>query len=101
MARCVTRYRGNHKIQSFACQDQLLCMAFAQLIYRESLRDIEACVRSPTEKLYHMGICGQVSSNTPVNANATRDWQIYAESAQRLIGIAKELYINKPFDVWT
>jgi hypothetical protein len=99
LARCVARYRGNHKIQSFACQDQFLCMAFAQLTFRESLRDIEACLRSQSEKLYHMGIRGQVSRNTLANANATRDWRIYADFAQRLIGIARELYINEPFGV--
>ena len=99
LARCVARYRGNHKIQSFTCQDQFLCMAFAQLTFRESLRDIEACLRSQTEKLYHMGIRGQVSRNTLANANATRDWRIYADFAQRLIGIARKLYINEPFGV--
>src|SRR5882762_9593692 len=99
LARCVARYRGNHKIQSFTCQDQFLCMAFAQLTFRESLRDIEACLRSQTEKLYHMGIRGQVSRNTLANANATRDWRIYADFAQRLIGIARNLYINEPFGV--
>ena len=97
--RCVAQYRGNHKIQSFTCQDQFLCMAFAQLTFRESLRDIEACLRSQTEKLYHMGIRGQVSRNTLGNANATRDWRIYADFAQRLIGIARKLYINEPFGV--
>jgi hypothetical protein len=100
LARCVARYRGNHKIQSFTCQDQFLCMAFAQLTFRESLRDIEACLRSQTEKLYHMGIRGQVSRNTLANANATRDWRIYADFAQRLIGIARKLYINEPL-AWT
>src|ERR1039457_2233342 len=73
--------------------------AFAQLTFRESLRDIEACLRSQTEKLYHMGIRGQVSRNTLANANATRDWRIYADFAQRLIGIARKLYINEPFGV--
>jgi len=99
LARCVDRYRGNHKIQSFTCQDQFLCMAFAQLTFRESLRDIEACLRSQTEKLYHMGIRGQVSRNTLANANATRNWRIYADFAQRLIGIARKLYVNEPFGV--
>ena len=99
LMRCVARYRGNHKIHSFSCQDQFLCMAFAQLTFRESLRDIEACLRSQTEKLYHMGIRGQVSRNTLANANATRDWRIYADFAQRLIGIARKLYVNEPFGV--
>jgi hypothetical protein len=97
--RCVARYSGNRKVQSVTCMDQYLCMAFAQLTFRESLRDIEACLRSQTEKLYHMGIRGQVSRNTLANANATRDWRIYADFAQRLIGIARKLYINEPFGV--
>ena len=97
--RCVARYGGNRKVQSFTCMDQYLCMAFAQLTFRESLRDIEACLRSQTEKLYHLGIRGQVSRNTLANANATRDWRIYADFAQRLIGIARKLYINEPFGV--
>lgn len=97
--RCVARYSGNHKVQSFTCMDQYLCMAFAQLTFRESLRDIEACLRSQSEKLYHMGIRSQVSRNTLANANATRDWRIYADFAQRLIGIARKLYINEPFGV--
>lgn len=98
-ARCVARYRGNHKVLSFTCHDQFLCMAFAQLTFRESLRDIEACLRSQTEKLYHMGIRALVSRNTLANANATRDWRIYADFAQRLIGIARKLYVNEPFGV--
>jgi len=97
--RCVARYSGNRKVQSFTCMDQYLCMAFAQLTFRESLRDIEACLRSQREKLYHMGIRSQVSRNTLANANATRDWRIYADFAQRLIGIARKLYINEPFGV--
>jgi hypothetical protein len=97
--RCVARYSGNRKVQSFTCMDQYLCMAFAHLTFRESLRDIEACLRSQNEKLYHMGIRGQVSRNTLANANATRDWRIYADFAQRLIGIARKLYINEPFGV--
>ena len=97
--RCVTRYGGNRKIKSFTCMDQFLCMAFAQLTFRESLRDIEACLRSQSERLYHMGIRGQISRNTLANANATRDWRIYADFAQRLIGIARALYIDEPFAV--
>ena len=101
LGRCVARYRGNHKIQSFTCQDQFLCMAFAQLTFRESLRDIEACLRSQTEKLYHMGIRGQVSRNTLANANATRDWRIYADFAQRLIGIASSCISTSPLaSIW-
>jgi Domain of unknown function (DUF4372)/Transposase DDE domain len=97
--RCVARYGGNHKVKSFTCRDQYLCMAFAQLTFRESLRDIEACLRSQAERIYHMGIRGQVSRNTLANANATRNWRIYAEFAQRLIGIARKLYIHEPFGV--
>jgi IS4 transposase len=97
--RCVARYGGNHKVKSFTCMDQYLCMAFAQLTFRESLRDIEACLRSQAERLYHMGIRSQVSRNTLANANATRDWRIYADFAQRLIGIARRLYIDEPFGV--
>jgi hypothetical protein len=97
--RCVARYGGNFKVKSFSCKDQYLCMTFAQLTFRESLRDIEACLRSQTEKLYHMGIRGQVSRNTLANANATRDWRIYADFAQRLIGIARKLYVNEPFGI--
>lgn len=98
-ARCVDRYSGHHKVKSFSCMDQYLCMAFAQLTFRESLRDIEACLRSQAEKLYHMGIRGQVSRNTLANANATRNWRIYADFAQRLIGIARGLYVDEPFGI--
>jgi hypothetical protein len=93
--RCVQRYDGNHKIKSFSCLDQFLCMAFAQLTYRESLRDIEACLRAQREKLYHMGIRGGVSRNTLANANKVRDWRIYADFAQALIKIAKPLYAEE------
>lgn len=72
--KCVKRYRGNYKVKSFSCLDQFLCMAFAQLTYRESLRDIEACLRSRQNKLFHMGIRGGVSRNTLAHANETRDW---------------------------
>ena len=97
--RCVARYEGNYKVKSFTCMDQFLCMAFAQLTFRESLRDIEACLRSQAERLYHMGIRGQISRNTLANANAMRDWRIYADFAQRLIGIARGLYVDEPFGV--
>ncbi len=93
--RCVQRYRGNHKIQSFSCLDQFRCMAFAQLTYRESLRDIEACLRAQQNKLYHMGIRGGVSRNTLANANKVRDWRIYADFAQSLIQIARKLYVDE------
>ena len=97
--RCVAQYGGNHKVKSFSCMDQFLCMAFAQLTYRESLRDIEACLRSQAERLYHMGIRGQVARNTLAHANATRDWRIYADFAQRLIHIARQLYGDEPLGV--
>ena len=93
--RCVQRYRGNHKIQSFSCLDQFRCMAFAQLTYRESLRDIEACLRAQQNKLYHMGIRGGISRNTLSNANKVRDWRIYADFAQSLIQIARKLYVDE------
>lgn len=97
--RCVVRYQGEHKVKSFSCLDQYLCMAFAQLTYRESLRDIEACLRAQSNKLYHMGFRSTVSRNTLANANAVRDWRIYADFAQSLIGIARRLYANESFSV--
>ncbi len=97
--RCVARYDGEHKVKHFTCLDQFLCMAFAQLTYRESLRDIEACLRSQSAKLYHMGFRSKVSRNTLANANAVRDWRIYADFAQSLIGIARPLYVDEPFGV--
>lgn len=78
--RCVARYDGEHKIKHFTCLDQYLCMAFAQLTYRESLRDIEACLRSQATKLYLMGFRGTVARNTPTNANSVRDWRIHADA---------------------
>ena len=92
--RCVERYRGHYKLKSFSCLDQYLCMAFAQLTYRESLRDIEACLRARQAKLYHMGIRGAVSRNTLANANEKRDWRIYADFAQTLIATARRLYVD-------
>ena len=96
---CVARYRGDYKLKSFSCWDQFLCMAFAQLTYRESLRDIEACLRANQSKLYHMGIRGRVSRNTLANANAVRDWRIYADFAHLLIRQARELYRNDDFSL--
>jgi hypothetical protein len=95
--RCVQRYRGDYKLKSFSCWDQFLCMAFAQLTYRESLRDIEACLRAQEQKLYHLGIRGKVARNTLANANAVRDWRIYADFAQVLIARARALYLNEHF----
>ena len=97
--RCVAKYNGEHKIKSFSCLDPYLCMAFAQLTFRESLRDIEACLRAQIAKLYHMGIRRRVSRSTLADANEVRDWRIYAEFAQRLIAIARGLYVNEPFGV--
>ncbi len=97
--RCVVRYGGEHKTKRFSCLDQFLCMAFAQLTYRESLRDIEACLRAQRTKLYHMGIGSTVARNTLANANAVRDWRIYADFAQCLIGIARKLYVQDSFGV--
>lgn len=97
--KCVERYNGNYKVKSFSCWDQFLCMAFAQLTYRESLRDIEACLRMAQPKLYHMGIRGKVSRNTLAHANQVRDWHIYADFAQTLIAIARPLYANESFGV--
>jgi hypothetical protein len=97
--RCVTRYRGACKVKSFSCLDQFLCMAFAQLTFRESLRDIEVCLRAQSSKLYHLGIRSAVARNTLANANAVRDWRIYADFAQSLIGIARRLYAQESFGV--
>ena len=97
--RCVTRYQGERKVKSFSCLDQFLSMAFAQLTYRESLRDIEACLRAQRSKLYHLGIRSTVARNTLANANAVRDWRISADFAQSLIGIARPLYVNEPVGV--
>jgi hypothetical protein len=95
--QCVNRYNGNHRIRSFTCYDQFLCMAFAQLAYRESLRDIECCLRAMREKLYHMGIRGKVSRSTLADANETRDWRIYSDFAQVLIHEARRLYVDDDF----
>ncbi len=97
--KCVERYQGSYKVKSFSCLDQFLCLAFAQLTYRESLRDIEACLRAAESKLYHMGIRSRVSRNTLANANSVRDWRIYADFAQVLIAEARELYAYEDFGV--
>jgi len=95
--KCVRRYRGNYKVRAFTCMDQFLCMAFAQLTGRESLRDIEACLRAMKPKLYHMGIRGRVSRSTLADANEKRPWQMYADFAQVLIGMARGLYAHETF----
>lgn len=97
--RCVARYQGHHKVKSFSCLDHFLCMAFAQLTFRESLRDIETCLRAQQSKLYHLGIRSTVARNTLANANAVRDWRIYADFAQSLINIARPLYADDTFGV--
>jgi hypothetical protein len=97
--KCVERYQGDYKVQKFSCMDQFLCMAFAQLTYRESLRDIESCLRSMQTKLYHMGFRGSVSRSTLADANENRDWRIYADFAQVLIHTARDLYLNDPFGI--
>jgi hypothetical protein len=95
--QCVNKYNGNKSIRTFSCLDQYICMAFAQLTYRESLRDIECCLRSLQNKLYHMGIKGKVSRSTLADANENRDWRIYSDLAQILIHEARQLYANDDF----
>jgi Domain of unknown function (DUF4372)/Transposase DDE domain len=95
--KCVDRYQGNYRMRTFSCTDQFLCMAFAQLTYRESLRDIESCLRSMNNRLYHMGIRGTIARNTLAKANENRDWRIYADFAQVLIHMARDLYLNEDF----
>ena len=98
--RCVAKHRGDHKVHDFSCLDQFFAMAFAQLTYRESLRDIEINLRAQSKRLYHMGFrCQTISRNTLANANATRPWQIYADLAQHLIGIARPLYASEPLAI--
>jgi hypothetical protein len=97
--KCVARYRGDSHLRGFSCWDQMLAMTFAQLTYRESLRDIEACLRSVRGKLYHMGLRGKVARSTLAAANETHDWHIYADFAQVLIGIARPLYADDPIGV--
>ena len=97
--RCVHRYHGERKVKSFSCLDQFLSMACAQLTFRESLCDIEACLRAQRAKLYHLGLRSVVARNTLANANGVRDWRIYADFAQSLIHIARPLYAEEPFGV--
>lgn len=97
--QCVDRYRGSYKVQNFSCWDHYLCMAFAQLTYRESLRDIESCLNAQRSKLYHLGFHGNITRSTLSYANNTRDWRIYADFASVLIGIAKDLYRDENFGV--
>src|SRR5271167_141543 len=97
--KCVARYAGNRYLKNLSCWDQYLAMAFAQLTYRESLRDIEACLRSVSGKLYHMGFRGKVARSTLADANESRDWRIYADFAQILIAIARPLYAEDPIGI--
>jgi hypothetical protein len=97
--RAVIKYHGNRYVKRFSCSNQFLCMAFAQLTYRESLRDLEACFRAQGSKLYHLGIRGAVSRSTLADANESRDWRIYAELAQALMAKARLLYAAEPFAV--
>ena len=94
--RCVARYQGDARPRGFSCWDQYLSMAFAQLTYREGLRDIEACLRALGGKLYHMGFHGRVARSTLADANDTHDWRIYADFAQVLIRVARPLYVSDP-----
>jgi hypothetical protein len=99
LRRCVQRYQGHYKVKQFSCIDQYRCMAFAQLTYRESLRDIEVCLRAQQSKLYHMGIRATVARSTLADANRARDWRIYADFAQALIHTARRLYAKDEFGV--
>ena len=92
--KCVERYRGDRRLRGFSCWDQFLALAFAQLTYRESLRDIEVCLRSVQPKLYHVGFRGKVSRSTLADADQAHDWRIYADFAQTLIGVAREILSN-------
>jgi len=94
--KCVRRYQGDKRLKSFSCRDHFLCLAFAQLTYRESLRDIETCLRALGKKLYHAGIRGKISRSTLADANRTHNWRIFADFAQVLITQARELYVNDP-----
>ena len=97
--RCVARYEGDARLRDFSCWDQYLAMAFAQLTYRESLRDIEACLRALGAKVYHMGFQGKVARSTLADANESRDWRIFADFAQVLIAIARPLYAHDPIGI--
>jgi len=97
--KCIERYRGHRRLRSFSCLDQFLCMAFAQLTYRDSLRDIETCLRAMSSNLYHAGFRGAISRSTLADANERRDWRIYSDFAHVLIAHARQLYANEPFAV--
>jgi hypothetical protein len=97
--RCVQRYDGNYRIRHFSCWDQFLAMSFAQITYRESLSDIEVCLRSRQDQLYRMGFRSRVAHSTLADANGSRDWRIYQALAQGLIARARRLYANEPLAV--
>ena len=97
--KCVGRYQGDARLRGFSCWDQYLAMGFAQLTYRESLRDIEACLGSISGKLYHMGFRGKVARSSLADANEAHDWRIFADFAQALIGIARPMYAHDPIGV--
>jgi hypothetical protein len=97
--RCVARYRGDYKVKAFSCWDQFLCMAFAQLTFRESLRDIEDCLKARSDQLYHLGFRSRVCRSTLADANEVRDWRIYADLAALLIKRARRLYSGEQIDV--
>lgn len=95
LAKCIACYQGNRRVRRFSCHDQLLCMAFAQMTFRESLRDTVCCLRASGTSLYHFGIRGRVSRSTLADANERRDWRIWADSAQVLIAQARQLYAEQ------
>src|SRR5580692_9982537 len=97
--KCVSRYRGGYQQKKFSCWDQFLAVSFAQFTYRESLRDIEACLGSVGGKLYHMGFRTRIARSTLADANETHDWRIFADFAQHLIGIARPLHVEDPIGV--
>ena len=97
--RLVARYQGNFNVRTFSCLDQFLCMAFAQLTYRESLRDVEACLRAQPAKLYHLGLHGKISRSALADANESRDWRIYCDFAQALVRIARRLYAQESLGI--
>lgn len=97
--KCVVRYRGNHRVRTFSCYDQFLCMAFGQLTFRQSLRDLVTCLDALRPKLFHAGVRGTLSKSTLADANEKRDWRIYADVAQGLIAQAKVLYANEDLGI--
>lgn len=97
--KCIQRYQGHRRLRNFSCLDQFLCMAFAQLTYRDSLRDIETCLRAMSGNLYHAGFRSNISRSTLADANERRDWRIYSDFAHVLIAHARKLYANDAFAV--